>query len=61
MLHAHTIYTLKTLIKDKINYYQCLKRILTEAGFEANVKANIIGSIAEQCTIKHRMYSQIRI
>ena len=31
--------------KHKINYYQCLKKILTEAGFEANVEAIIIGSL----------------
>ena len=29
--------------KHKINYYECLKKILTEAGFEANVEAIIIG------------------
>ena len=31
--------------KHKINYYQCLKKILTETGFEANVEAIIIGSL----------------
>ena len=28
--------------KHKISYYQCLKKIFTEAGFEANVEAIII-------------------
>ena len=31
--------------KHKINYYECLNKILTEAGFEANVEAIIIGSL----------------
>ena len=31
--------------KHKINYYECLKKILTEACFEAKVEAIIIGSL----------------
>ena len=31
--------------KYKINYYECLKKILTEAGFEVSVEAIIIGSL----------------
>ena len=40
----YDLYTENTY-KHKINYYKCLKKILTEAGFEANVEAIIIGSL----------------